>query len=239
MGVGVAFSFSEGEVPKKIQIICPSPLLSYFFHTFELQCSRTLVKHFSCFYPLTRSHFVRRYRWFCQRSPLNIVLHCWLQIHLWALANKANPSLAQTNWDERRPLIPGRPEWLQHFSSIVFSWGFLWVASLQATTETARAGFTRDLRAAKLALRKKLSAKPNKRLFSESLRAAALQLLWYRMTKSSNFRAFVLCARRLLGPPCAVTSHRRWLYIEAATAHIPSDHSCVWHFKEDYENEMW
>lgn len=86
---------------------------------------------------------------------------------------------------------------------------------------------------------KKLSAKPNKRLFSESLRAAALQLLWYRMTKSSNFRAFVLCARRLLGPPCAVTSHRRWLYIEAATAHIPSDHSCVWHFKEDYENEMW
>lgn len=46
-----------------------------------------------------------------------------------------------------------------------FQLRFLWVASLQATAETAGTGFTRDLRTTKLVhthKKKKLQAKPNK-----------------------------------------------------------------------------
>lgn len=114
-----------------------------------------------------------------------------------------------------------------------FQLRFLWVASLQATTENAGTGFTWDLRTTKLVheKKKKLLAKPNRQLFSAQLQSSSsscCDTLWQKLRTSCP-----------LGPISSVVSHHSRLYVKAATAHIPSDHSCVWHFKEDYENEMW
>lgn len=111
-----------------------------------------------------------------------------------------------------------------------FQLRFLWVASLQATTETAGTGFTWDLRTTKLTHKKKS--------YCQSCCKQPLELLWYRMTQTLTLH---LCAKHSLSSQaCALSfSHHCELYTEATTAHIPSDHSCVWHFKEDYENEMW
>lgn len=110
-----------------------------------------------------------------------------------------------------------------------FQLRFLWVASLQAATETAGTGFTRDLRTTKLAHGK--NSQLNQIIF-RVVASSPLELLWYRMTKSSNSMSPVKSSQAC--GLCHFTPRPA-----LATAHIPSDHSCVWHFKEDYENELW
>lgn len=56
-----------------------------------------------------------------------------------------------------------------------------------------------------------------------------------RDDKSLLVKAFGLNVRSLLRPSLSLRRSAG----SAPTAHIPSDHSCVWHFKEDYGNEMW
>lgn len=111
-----------------------------------------------------------------------------------------------------------------------FQLSFLWVASLQAQTQPAGTGFTWDLNGSrKKKKKKKISAKPNRQLWFSKY---CVQLQWYSVTKASFWhRKYPLRLVRL----CHFTEFP----VQPRIAHIPYDHSCVWHFKEDYENEMW
>lgn len=128
----------------------------------------------------------------------------------------------------------GPPLWLQHLSPIVFSWGSSGWLLFNSQLKLPARSFSRDLQTARLARQEKLWAKQNKRSFLEWLRAAS-PVIVMQGDKSLKLKAFVLKVRSLLRP--ALPPRRPTG--SAPTAHIPSDHSCVWHFKEDYENEMW
>lgn len=84
---------------------------------------------------------------------------------------------------------------------------------------------------------KRLSAKPNKPLFSESLQVDPWVIV-IQNDKSSSLmslcQAFAVFSG--LGRPVTPLPALCWGY---DSSQIPADHSCVWHFKEDYENEMW
>ena len=82
-----------------------------------------------------------------------------------------------------------------------FQLRFLWVASLQATTETAGTGFTLDLRTTKLAHPKNSQLKQINAYF-QSCCKWPLELLWYRMTKAptSCLFFFVLNLHSLFRP---------------------------------------
>lgn len=122
--------------------------------------------------------------------------------------------------------------WLQRFSSIVFSWGSSGWLPVNSQLKLPAKAFSRDL--AKLARQKNLQAKQNKRSFSESLQAEP-PVIVIEGDQSLELKAFVLNVRSLLRPALSLRRSAG----SAPTAHIPSDHSCVWHFKEDYGNEMW
>lgn len=146
-------------------------------------------------------------------------------------ASGADSGLAQTNGMKGGLWSSGPALGLQHLSSIVFSWGSSGWLPVNSQLEL----FPRDL--AKLARQEKKKKKKNHGLNKInapfwSRCARHCQSLWYRMTKA--------CKGKPLGSPSAPFSGQRCHYAGSApTAHIPSDHSCVWHFKEDYGNEMW
>lgn len=146
--------------------------------------------------------------------------------------SKPESSPNKLGWKEA---FDPRPTWVTSALQLdCFQLRFLWVASLQAKSEAASAGFTRGFKNRKVVLRrtrKALGCGDGARS-----RPCFCDIAWH----SLRLHVFQLNVRRRYGP---VISHNYRclpeLYAEATAGHIPSDHSWVWRFKEDYENEMW